>query len=454
MAIKPYLTALQSPEIDTSDYILITTKLIQTLIQEDEAIEKFITVINNSYYKMDYKAALNNIDNLLKYYQQKRAENVDDAVIEIIQRSKLRIIDNPLKNQSRRYFETKLSKTIWDSLTGNEFASLSKLSALYEERLPGMNKKIPMEPKNLHEAAIVIGEMRDFGDSDKELFEEQRKLRKPADSIYQKKDRGGSRIDSKQDPPIYSVNPGIVRASSPMPFDERADKPAINRIPDLYNMDAMKPGYSAASRAVPYVNSVSGTTYTLAAVLIYYIKKYKKDPDLQKDIDNIIKAFVGFTAKQGYHSMSEMMDVLKDPYVLEILQSNHLSLNQDFLPEKELAKVTNAATSYAQTVMLQGALGNELRSKVKPLLVAYPSRREERYPTLLEDYLKESKITGPEVYKALMKIKYDEGVEAALDTLEKFQDYSATKNIEFPEIVELRKDFKQDKAFQQSKPKM
>jgi hypothetical protein len=128
-------------------------------------------------------------------------------------------------------------------------------------------------------------------------------------------------------------------------------------------MDEKHPGYSAARAIEPYVNSISGTTYRLVAILKIYMEKNANDPDLEMDVKNIVKAFVGFTCKKGYHSLIEIVDALNDPGVQKLFEERNIKLNTNFLTDNTLKAVFDESASYSKNINLQRGVNEEISSK-------------------------------------------------------------------------------------------
>ena len=157
---------------------------------------------------------------------------------------------------------------------------------------------------------------------------------------------------------------GYTGCHTGLPKGHLSITPAKNRLVDTFKIDPNKVGgYSKTHKEIPSVNSISGTTYTLAAVLTEFIKKYKNDPDLEKDVNNITQGFLAFTCKSGFHSYGEMLDVLKDKSVKNFFADNNLTLHA--FPESILKNSFEAATAYSTQTNLQHTLNQEIIGKFK-----------------------------------------------------------------------------------------
>lgn len=452
---KPFVDALNSPKLDSSDYILIAMRILSEKL--GATINADIAKIQQDYIKSNYAEAMLKIKALCEKH---KADIKDDKLITLLIDKRLTVLDNPMENQSRRYFETKYSKAVWESQEQPSFSALEKLSALMKEKLnekenvqvkeqekaTQLQAGLPAKVTDIKLAAKVIGDMRAFGEIHSQISGVESQLRQPKESIAHTKDRGGKRIDDKKDK-LLSMNPGIVKASSPMPVNERLDASASNRLPDMFDIDKPKGGYSSQRKDVPFVNSVSGTTFTLASVLKSYIAKYKEDPHLEADVNNLVKAFVSYTNSNGFHSLGEMLDVLKDPAVQQVFKDANIKLNEDFLSAPKLKTVMDRSADYGKQIRLQQWVNASIpQTGQGPILLAQArsktliqSKPPQTIPfILISNGVKEDAPTVMDVTSAVEKIKDSRGPMVAKTALDDFIKYAEQK-LPKMDITDLKK---------------
>ncbi|MBP7190198.1 MAG: hypothetical protein KA998_03010 [Rickettsiaceae bacterium] len=173
----------------------------------------------------------------------------------------------------------------------------------------------------------IIGFIRTFAYFTPKIITMSDELRGHAGSISQRKDRGSPRYD-KDNKEIFSKNPGIMLANNPMPQNELLEKTQSNRIVDSFNIaiDKSPKGFSASNTQVPFTNSVSGATYDMIATMSLYMQQHANDPDLNKDINNIVQNFCAFTCKKGYHSMAEMLEVIHSEEAKKVFNEYNVTI--------------------------------------------------------------------------------------------------------------------------------
>ncbi|KGP64112.1 hypothetical protein EP47_08185 [Legionella norrlandica] len=274
-------------------------------------------------------------------------------------------------------------------------------------------------------------------------------------SISNSKDRGPKR---KLPEELISQNPGIVKSISPMPVNELLPTAMSNKVADIFEIDpSIVRGYSKTNTQVPYVNSVSGTTFVLVAVLTHYIEKYKNDSNLENDTNHIIQAFLSFTCKCGYHSLAEMQDVLNDPAVKEIFATNNITIHD--LPQKALDAAIAASGEYATRITLQHRLHEHISERGPSLTHVESNDRSKPslsffrkcYPIVLSIYgVRENKATGPRVTEAIKKIREEQGNVPALQAAFNFMHWARQKHRHFNTtelkelIVKMRTEIQQE----------
>ncbi|KTD55567.1 substrate of the Dot/Icm secretion system [Legionella santicrucis] len=436
MSIEKYIEALKASTVDSADSVLITIRIIEHELGHSQELN----LVKQAFAQNDYKRTFDLIESLINPTLLEKNEELFALICEKIATAFEH--DNPHKNWSRRYFDTRLSQELWNIQNANYFSSIEKLASLMIEK----NRQFTpsTQVKSLDEAEDVIKLVRDFGEKTHEINTLMGELRSMKTSISNSKDRGPKRKLSEG---LISQNPGIVKSISPMPVDELLTTAMCNKVADVFEIDpSVVRGYSKTNTQVPYVNSVSGTTFVLVAVLTNYIEKYKNDPNLENDTNHIIQAFFSFTCKCGYHSLAEMQDVLNDPAVREIFANNNITIHD--IPQKALDAAIAASCHYATRITLQHKLHEDI-SEGSPSLTHVESNDRSKpslsffrksYPTELSIYgVRENKATGPRVTEAIKKIKEEKGNVPALKVAFNFMHWARQKHRHFntTELKEL-----------------
>lgn len=140
--------------------------------------------------------------------------------------------------------------------------------------------------------------------------------------LYQRKDRGGKK------PTSFSCHPSICRSSDPLPTTDLHEA-RENRIPDLCSIDtSVKRGFSSHHPSTPFVNSVSGSAYTLVVLLESFVES---QPHSERDVlsaicHDVLASFVAIALDQGYHSLVEIIKVFEQPEVMHRLSRHGITL--------------------------------------------------------------------------------------------------------------------------------
>lgn len=401
---------LKSGKLDSSDFILIGLDILEKekrTLEDQTAMNEAIHSIKIDYLDISYDNAVSKLITA--------AESLGEPDIgELFKETATKAAKNskPEQVESRRYFENRFVNEQWEALdTPAHHDSLDRLAKFmvganlrYAE---GENFSDLRKVNDLTEMEMVIAALRGFGETTDAIFEQENAMRAEEKTpLSGFKDRGAKR---GSDDVGHSMNPGIIKANSPMPLDERRERVVKGSITDSFLINRrMEKGYSAGNVDVPFVNSVSGTAYTLAAVLQQYMKANENSPTLQQDMDHIVQTFVAFTCKSGFHSLPEMMDVLRSPEVTDVFDSYNLTINNPF-SKNTLDTAINAASHYTETRQSQkGVLGGLsqhglFKRHVEPTTkVGYPEEIALR--------VSENKQTGPRVAEALREM-YEKGKE-------------------------------------------
>lgn len=163
---------------------------------------------------------------------------------------------------------------------------------------------------------------------------------------------------------VYSRNIGVMKSFSPNFYDEISPGSLKNPIVDLTTVKQNSTGYSNTNQRVAFVGSISGHIYFIVAMLEKYINTHRTDANLNKDINNFIKAFMFTYMNRGYHNLLEMVHVFSDPQLQEIFKKNHIEIDLSFSDQDNLLKHALSDTQeYAKILSLKSTLHTELLTK-------------------------------------------------------------------------------------------
>ena len=435
---KDLLVLLKKGTMDRSDFILIALNILENEgkgLADRSLMDAAIKQIKIDYLDMNYDGSISKLIEMAGILTDTTIAPLFETTVASIPTDVLK----PEDQMSRRYFENKLSHLMWRSLaTDSYYDSLDRLAKFMVgeniEYAADKPYKALQKVKDLSDMQMVISAIRDFVPRTAIIQAHEDAMRTSGETLSSLKDRGAKR-STNDDDIGYSLNPGIIKANSPMPEDERLDVKDAKKakITDTFLINREKEGgYSAARVDIPFVNSVSGTAYTLAAVLQQYALVNATSATLPGDLNNIAQTFVYFTCMQGYHSLSEMKDVLASSEVKDLFIDAGLTINVSFTDEN-LNKAIDAAQNYAERRLA--------KSLVHRALLA---GSEDAYPRLLALKVNERSQTLSDVMVALQEM-FTEGESgnrmytksACLLTAQKYMDYMLAKGHSPEELVQV-----------------
>ena len=350
--IRAYRAALKSHTLDSSDYILLLTAILQDKLGHDhpDLIE-----VKNLFFQYQYQEAIIKLHLVcarinLQITNPKLFKEVMDKAIGI------GLKDQPFKNDSRRYFDTKIAIQMKKRLVSHDYNCMRKFSEFLDDYVPRkLGISVKCDVQNYSQLHKVFMDMRNIADNNTTILSGHDTFRAQS-LLYKTKDRGNKRLEQTN---IPSMVPGILRTLSPCPQDEYVDL-QIDRIPDLFTIGTKPGGFSNSATHTPFVNSLSGSTSTLIYMLSLYIEKNNNDPDLQTDIFSIIKNYLICAVYQGYHSFYEMMPIFKDPLVIELFAKHHLVIDTSNIADEVLNEVFEYGIDYATTLGQKKTLLNAI----------------------------------------------------------------------------------------------
>jgi hypothetical protein len=111
----------------------------------------------------------------------------------------------------------------------------------------------------------------------------------------------------------------------------------------------------------PFTASISGLMYFVMGRLEQYMSANAKDPNLQKNVSEFVKAVISVYAKNGYHNNFQIRDVFAEPAVQKTFQSYGVTPNLNYSPAN-LSAAMQATIRYTAAYAEKRAMQEELRS--------------------------------------------------------------------------------------------
>ncbi|HAU1639196.1 TPA: type IV secretion protein Dot [Legionella pneumophila] len=337
--------SLDSPKLDESDFILLSVKYLEKSLGKKREFAGFFEDIERLYFKQNYKEAIEKILDFCKKNESLLSQKVVQRLVEVAPRLK----SNPKDNESRRLYETLYADHL-ESVIKQE----SDLSVFNELR--DSYNAVKPEYAVTHETEIkTLDEAKQFILSFVMLNDNVELSLKAQSERYPKKDRSREELGNTP-----SANPGIMKPNSPNFSDNLV--PARD-VPKIAINEKVVGGYSKTKPTTPFVASLSGTTYSLMVVLKDYIEKHKTDKDIEKKVNQIINLWISSYIKEGYHSYSEVVDVLTEPFIQSTFDEANIKLNYGVLDETHAE--FRKAQDYVFGMTIRSAMHHELLDRFK-----------------------------------------------------------------------------------------
>jgi uncharacterized membrane protein len=350
-----YQHAISSPKLDRAEYIVLTLGLVQGghALSQDKTNQ----VLENFYnYKYDeaidiLKAGLQDLaktDKLPPAFQD--ALNMADTI-------KARPVNAQANQDARRYFETTLGQ-----LHLGGFVDAAAVSAVTEH-----GDKMTATNGGEVEKAILTWTDAEKLNKKARLGEGYYRARSTNAPIKDRKFKLGfsSKRDladsSKKTHVVASHQGGLLRQTSPFFPDEISTGPSLNRAPDIYTHSHQEGLYPMQRPEAPFTASISGHMYFVMGRLEQYMSANAKDPNLQKNVSEFLKAVISVYAKNGYHNNFEIRDVFAEPAVQKTFQSYGVTPNLNYSPAN-LSAAMQATIKYTAAYAEKRAMLEELRN--------------------------------------------------------------------------------------------
>ncbi|HAU0241045.1 TPA: lpg2527 family Dot/Icm T4SS effector [Legionella pneumophila] len=337
--------SLDSPKLDESDFILLSVKYLEKSLGKKKEFSVFFEDIEKLYFKQNYKEAIEKILDFCKKNESLLSEQVVQRLAEVAPRLK----SNPKDNESRRLYETLYADHLESVIKQeSDLSVFNELRDSYNAVKPEYAVTHETEIKNLDEAKQFILSFVMLNDNVELPLKAQ-------SARYPKKDRSREELGNTP-----SANPGIMKPNSPNFTDNLVP---VRDVPKIAINEKVVGGYSKTKPTTPFVASLSGTTYSLMVVLTDYIEKHKTDKDIEKKVNQIINLWISSYIKEGYHSYSEVVDVLTEPFLQSIFDKANIKLNYGVLDDTHAE--FRKAQDYVFGLTIRSSMHHELQERFK-----------------------------------------------------------------------------------------
>lgn len=377
------LELLASDSLDSSDFLLLSLELVDGYLTPEQVASLKKHYLNNDYVKCMTQLRLFCSHNMTVCQTELEAR-VYRVIILNIQNIRFRQNDNAYGNLSRRYFETILVDFIQRShdmdldskapffvdyhnyvincLTENLLKKTNEVDEL-EKKLqdtpdePSLKRDyqevsldLEILSKSLEKCQYytigsvehikaIFAAYRELWFIDNDIANGIANLSDFPDATLKLKDRGNKRIL-----PLYSSTKGIITASSAVPLTAHEDRlvregglvyrKSSEKIVDQFDIDPLlNPGFSKAHPEIPFINSISGSTYCfLNSLKDFMVHQWPHNAPLEHAsiiTQEICKAYLAYLVINGYHCLRESLEVLNDKYIAEVFSSLGITLKVD-----------------------------------------------------------------------------------------------------------------------------
>lgn len=355
ITLDEYKSIVNASVLTHSEFILLTTGLLESAHAQDTQVSQLLTVIREAYHLSKYDEALLMLKDLcqLSTIQQ----DIAGVILKQLKNTSSSIKEDDMHiNDGRRFFENRLVQLYFGHFNGftrvnkifkhflsNEVKSIQELHACLRALFLVQNKSLAIRFDELKEASPNY----------------QIRGRCFKDNFEPKHDEA----DGEETDAIFSRNLGILRSLSPNFYDELSELEMRNRTVDI-NTAINEPGtYENKKSRSAFVASMSGHAFYVITILEVYMRSNQKDPDLQKDINNIINAYIYSYIAQGFHSLPEMLDAFNEQHVKDLFAAYNVVL--DFsLPDTMLQSAFLDAQEYTKRICFKQCANNEFRASL------------------------------------------------------------------------------------------
>lgn len=349
-----YVTAMNATNLDTFEFGLLVASYFENQLQQnnDPSLKEDLKELKHQLIVMEDNKATSKIDLMLEKY----SNLITDHLKQKMKRRIGDLKDDPDAQHARRFFETRLA-IYWNKYLSDSKAYKSAIFISNTMRKLGLQRRLPNTVDSLKEAHYVLLQICQFN------YAPSTWDFKKASELYKAKDRMQKPADD-----YLSRNPGIMKSTTKNYYNLICEKDIHGKVVDKFRASGDASGFSSKHKTIPFVNSISGTTFTFVNILDFCIQFHSQLSlcDLRDMVNNNIQSFIALYLNQGFHSIGEIHKVLNEPHVQQMFASHNIILDLN-IPDKPLDEAFHEAQEYALTTCIKRAAEEEMITKrIKP----------------------------------------------------------------------------------------
>lgn len=397
--------------VDSSDYILITTKLLEEegILDEtrkseivgfyfdgryDDAIRMIHGLIDDAH-RLDIPKSIYNPADYASFSDTESlasagagsASSVSIASEDTSEDGTptyIEIQDSPTVNFSRRYFEARCADDFLKPIKeGQRDEDLFTFLNFLQEQLTNaadlykrIKGKTITQDRDFKKAQPLIDKLRTkyiegqkWNNDDRnavftamifatevilhvERFERKLKSEAP---IYTTKDRDNHDLVKRHpNEKHYSKHPSVMHKNQATPRDVQTETLATDKKVDVgvIRTDMQERGFSSTHKHIPFTNSLSGTSFQVSAWAHYYLKETeRKGGDIDAAmgvIETMYNSWRSLAVSAGYHSQLEIVAAFNTDPIKDLYSKIGIEPRW-WIDEAALAENFKQAASYATT---------------------------------------------------------------------------------------------------------
>lgn len=382
VSIKDLNFATKFNKIDYSEYIMLTIGILQSNASENNEIARALNEARQEYVLTHYEKSISILNDLCSKYSDEIDKKHGKGTAENIKSAQSNSEEVDIQtNYSRRFFENKVAAFYIGgslNLTGiNEICKyyLGNLHVPASNATEAMASIAELADLPLKLDRTVMQAVFTLKDSSQNYQIKNRKLR----SGFNAKDTeavGKGNISNE----TFSRNIGTMKSNQPNYQSELSNNPLRNTNADINTYRGGADSYPEIFKRSAYVASLSGHAFAMVALLADYANNNKDSPDLEKNINDFIKAYTATYIGRGYHSLLEVIHVFNEPDARQLFKSANVNINLDWSDDL-LKNACIETQSYSRVIALKRAVNTELLSE-KDLLAAIKTGRVDKVKEL------------------------------------------------------------------------
>ncbi len=329
-------------EMNISEFIIISIGYLRHI---DNIDKTFIQKLILNYLFVRFEEC---VEMIITYFKN----NIPTHYQEVVNKSNHLMPFDNLKNDPRRFFETRLAQYI-NGATLPSLCSNRSDATLAEHTLKSVNKILQFFLDDQGEVQYprdIEVKISLFAQSYKNKFQFSKKdlsviksirhddnvIFKGSDRVPRDKETGTLERKFETEPnkigkDIWNSSGGVLRGISPTFFDAQCG-PIRNMLVDatqVAHLDEKKQQWYWKNNRhyTAYVGSISGHTCEVVGMLDIYIKAHLNDPDLEQDLHLFLVQLIAVYVKRGYHSFLEIIDVLHDEPIQKLFAQSKVKID-------------------------------------------------------------------------------------------------------------------------------